>query len=60
MQVEVSELLGSNLRDIFGAEVTGIDSTDKLEMIRSLGANHVIDYIKEDYTQSGETYDLII
>jgi 2-desacetyl-2-hydroxyethyl bacteriochlorophyllide A dehydrogenase len=43
-----------------GAELTGVDSTDKLEMIQSLGANHVIDHRKEDYTQSGETYDLII
>ena len=44
----------------FGAEVTGVDSTDKLDMLRSLGANHVIDYTKGDYTQSAETYDLII
>ncbi len=43
-----------------GAEVTGVDSTDKLEMIQSLGANHVIDHTMEDYTQSGEIYDLII
>jgi 2-desacetyl-2-hydroxyethyl bacteriochlorophyllide A dehydrogenase len=44
----------------FGAEVTGVDSTEKMDMLRSIGANHVIDYTKEDYTKSGETYDLII
>ena len=44
----------------FGAEVTGVDSTDKMDMLRSIGADHVIDYTKEDYTRSGETYDLII
>jgi NADPH:quinone reductase-like Zn-dependent oxidoreductase len=44
----------------FGAEVTGVDSTEKLDMLRSIGANHVIDYTKEDYTNTGETYDLII
>ena len=44
----------------FGAEVTGVDSTEKLDMLRSIGANHVIDYTKEDYTKNGETYDLII
>ena len=44
----------------FGAEVTGVDSTDKQELMRSLGANHVIDYTKEDYTRKGEKYDLII
>jgi NADPH:quinone reductase-like Zn-dependent oxidoreductase len=44
----------------FGAGVTGVDSTEKLEMLRSIGANHVIDYTKEDYTNTGETYDLII
>jgi 2-desacetyl-2-hydroxyethyl bacteriochlorophyllide A dehydrogenase len=44
----------------FGAEVTGVDSSNKQEMIRSLGADHVIDYTVEDYTTSNETYDLII
>lgn len=43
-----------------GAEVTGVDSTEKMDMLRSIGANHVIDYTKEDYTKLDETYDLII
>lgn len=43
-----------------GAEVTGVDSTEKLETLRAIGANHVIDYTKGDYTNSGASYDLII
>ena len=40
--------------------MTGVDSTEKLDILRSIGANHVIDYTKEDYTNNGESYDLII
>jgi NADPH:quinone reductase-like Zn-dependent oxidoreductase len=43
----------------FGAEVTGVDGAMKLDMLRSIGADHVIDYTQEDYTKTGERYDLI-
>jgi NADPH:quinone reductase-like Zn-dependent oxidoreductase len=43
----------------FGAEVTGVDSPSKLEMLRSIGADHVIDYTREDFTRNGQTYDVI-
>lgn len=43
-----------------GAEVTAVDNSLKLEMMRSIGADHVIDYTQEDYTRSGRQYDLIL
>ncbi|MFN8564126.1 MAG: NAD(P)-dependent alcohol dehydrogenase [Anaerolineae bacterium] len=50
---------GIQLARYFGAEVTGLDSAAKLDTMRSIGADHVIDYAQEDFSASGETYDVI-
>ncbi len=43
----------------YGAVVTGVCSTEKIDMVRSIGADHVVDYTREDFTQNGQRYDLI-
>jgi NADPH:quinone reductase-like Zn-dependent oxidoreductase len=44
----------------FGAEVTGVTSTNNVELVRSIGADHVVDYTKEDFTAGGPRYDLVL
>lgn len=48
------------LAKLYGAEVTGVDNGDKLDFMRSLGADHVIDYTREDFTKNGKVYDFIL
>ena len=48
------------LAKLYGADVTGVDNANKLDFMRSLGADHVIDYTQEDFTRNGKQYDLIL
>jgi len=48
------------LAKLYGAEVTGVDNTGKMDFLRSLGADHVIDYTKQDFTKNRKQYDLIL
>jgi len=45
---------------LYGVEVTGVDSPEKLDLLRSMGAKHVIDYTQQDFTKNGQCYDLIL
>jgi NADPH:quinone reductase-like Zn-dependent oxidoreductase len=51
---------GVQIARSYGVEVTGVDSTNKLDMMRSIGFDHVIDYTREDFTKNGNCYDLIL
>jgi len=55
-----SGMYAIQLAKLRGAEVTGVDNAEKLEFMRSLGADHVIDYTRVDFTRNGRTYDLIL
>ena len=55
-----SGMFAIQLAKSYGAEVTGVDNAGKLDFMRSLGADHVIDYAREDFTRSGRQFDLIL
>ena len=55
-----SGTFGVQIAKLYGAEVTCVDQERKFDMLRSLGADHVIDYTKEDFTKNGQLYDLIL
>ena len=55
-----SGMFAIQLAKLYGAEVTGVDNTGKLEFMRSIGADHVIDYTQEDFTRNRKQYDLIL
>ncbi|MFW9789214.1 MAG: NAD(P)-dependent alcohol dehydrogenase [Candidatus Thorarchaeota archaeon] len=51
---------GIQIAKYYGAEVTGVDSAVKIEMMKSIGADHVLDYMETDFTKTGERYDIIL
>ncbi len=51
---------GVQIAKLYGVEATGVDSSGKLDMLRSIGFDHVIDYKQEDFTKNGQCYDLIL
>jgi NADPH:quinone reductase-like Zn-dependent oxidoreductase len=55
-----SGMYAIQLAKLHGAEVTGVDNAEKLDFMRALGADHVIDYTQEDFTRNGRTYDVIL
>ncbi|GAB4055146.1 NAD(P)-dependent alcohol dehydrogenase [Catellatospora paridis] len=55
-----SGMYAIQLAKLHGAEVTGVDNSEKQESMRALGADHTIDYTAEDFTRNGRTYDLIL
>jgi NADPH:quinone reductase-like Zn-dependent oxidoreductase len=55
-----SGMYAIQLAKLHGAEVTGVDNAEKLEFMRTLGADYVIDYARENFTRNGRTYDLIL
>jgi NADPH:quinone reductase-like Zn-dependent oxidoreductase len=55
-----SGMYAIQLAKLHGAEVTGVDNAEKLEFMRSLGADHVIDHTRDDFTRNGRSYDLIL
>jgi NADPH:quinone reductase-like Zn-dependent oxidoreductase len=55
-----SGMYAVQLAKLSGAEVTGVDNAEKLEFMRTVGADHVIDYAREDFTRNGRTYDLVL
>ena len=52
--------IGVQIAKLFNVDITGVDSSEKLELMCSLGFNHVIDYTKEDFTKNDQSYDLIL
>ncbi|HEX6171028.1 MAG TPA: NAD(P)-dependent alcohol dehydrogenase [Chitinophagaceae bacterium] len=51
---------GIQIAKLYGVEATGVDHGSKLDMLRSMGFDHVIDYTKEDFTKTGKCYDLVL